>query len=89
MLVKLSGIPWFLVGDFSIHVCVFRLSEWPAFLNAKLIHPDVLPTTTISKDRTIDFALIRKRIKHLFKECRPICSVPWGPHFGFIFDLKL
>ena len=86
MLVNALGIPWILFADFNIEYEEFLESDWPTYLNADPIHPSMTTTTSISKDRVIEFALISKRIKVLHHKTIPIYSAPWYPHYGILYE---
>ena len=89
MVIDLVGLPWICVGDFNIDFSDFEKSEWPGFLKGKLIHPNIETTFKTSVNRIIDFAIVSQGISMLIEKSEPVCSVPWGPHWGQIYTINV
>ena len=88
MLIKALGIPWILFADFNIVYEEFLESDWPSYFEADPLHPNTVTTTSLSKDRAIDFAVVSKKIKVLHHKTSPIFSVPWYPHYGILYEFE-
>ena len=89
MLSKMLGLPYVALGDFNITWQEFLESDWPTILDVEVLRPNAVTTTSVSADRAIDFGLISKSISKFFMSARPIYSVPWGPHYGAIYDFLM
>jgi hypothetical protein len=71
LLIKMLDLPFLCMGVSNITYKEFAESEWPDFLGAEAIDPQMVTTTTLSIDRPIDFALISKTIKPMFASTQP------------------
>ena len=89
LLIQMLDLPFLCMGDFNITFKEFAESEWPDFLGADTIDPQMVTTTTLSTDRPIDFALISKSIKPMFASTQPIYDSTWKPHYSNILSLHM
>ena len=89
MVIKMSGLPWIAFGDFNITFEDFQESEWLQYLDADLLHPNMKSTTSLSQNRVIDFGLMSRSLKGMFRKSRPIYTVPWGPHFAALYEFVM
>jgi hypothetical protein len=89
LLILILDLPFVCMGDFNITYKEFVESEWPDFLGAETIDPQMMTTTTLSTDRAIDFALISKHIKPMFASTQPIYNSTWKLYYSNILSLHM
>ena len=87
MLAQLLDLRLHRVGDFNITAQEFLESGWASKLKATVLHPNAPTTISSAAERPIDFGFISDSIKRMFKQTRPIFTVPTLPHCGLMFLL--
>ncbi len=67
MLMYLTQLPIFGIGDFNLLPQEFLEAGWTEKLNVDLIEPEAcMSTTTVSNNRVIDFAFASRCIRKMF-----------------------
>ena len=89
MLKHLLHLPLIGFGDFNITFHDFQKSGWAERLRVNLIHPGLDSTLASCANRPIDFGFISYEVDTMKEWVKPITSVPWAPHFGFMVALSM
>ena len=88
LLMHITGLPIFCVGDFNLTPREFLESGWTDKLKVELIEPtNTCTTTTLSNSRVIDFGFASLNLKHMILASEAIWTVPYGPHCGLLQTL--
>ena len=77
--------PWVKVGDFNAEPVDLINSGWTRLVGGQLCFPT---SPTISTGSTLDYMVLHRSLEGL-ADVRVVTSVPWKPHYGLEFTLRV
>ena len=77
--------PWVIVGDFNAEPVDLINSGWTRLVGGQLCFPT---SPTISTGSTLDYMVLHRSLEGL-ADVRVVTSVPWKPHYGLEFTLRV